>query len=60
MPEKLLNLAEGPVVLSWPDGISPASYQEVQSWVARLLREIERQVRPPPIAFEHDDYEGGE
>lgn len=60
MPKEVLNLAEGPVVFGWPDRISPASLQEVQNWLARLLSEIEGQVRHPVIGFEHDDYEGGE
>ncbi len=47
MPEKVLNLAEGPVVVSWPDRLSPASRRELESWVAQLLGDIERQAPPP-------------
>jgi hypothetical protein len=60
MPEKVLNLAEGPVVVSWPDRLSPASRRELESWVAQLLGDIERQAPPPSGALKHDDYEGGE
>lgn len=60
MPEKVLHLAEGLVVVNWPDRLSPASYQELESWVTQSLGEIEVHANPPPGVFDHDDYEGGE
>lgn len=41
--EDVFTLDEGPVVLQWPDRISPTSAQDLEDWLALIIRKAKRQ-----------------
>jgi hypothetical protein len=45
--EDVFSLKEGNVVLQWPDGLSPESYQDLEDWTQIVLRKIKRGVQNP-------------
>jgi hypothetical protein len=42
MLQEIFNLDEGPVTLSFPSGLSPASFQDLQSYLQLFLRKTQR------------------
>ncbi len=40
--QEIFNLDEGPVTLSFPSGLSPASFQDLQSYLQLFLRKAQR------------------
>lgn len=44
MKEDTFNLDEGEVVLQWPEQLSQASYEDLESWMNLQLRKIKRRV----------------
>lgn len=41
-----LRLAEGLVEITYPENISPESYQDLEDWLTIVLRQIKRKARP--------------
>jgi hypothetical protein len=44
MRQEVFTLTEGDVTISWPESISPESFEDFNDWVAILLRKVKRSV----------------
>jgi hypothetical protein len=52
--EDVFSLDEGPVVLTWPDRISPDSARDLEDWLALIGRNIKRATVAQQQAAEDD------
>lgn len=55
MKEDVFTLAEGDVVLQWPERLSMESFADLESWVGIMLRKIKRNVESAAGAQERFD-----
>lgn len=42
MKQEVFTLAEGNVIISWPEHISPESFEDFNDWISILLRKVKR------------------
>jgi len=47
MNQDVFTLSEGDVVLQWPAGLSPESFEDFKDWLRLIERKVGRAVRSP-------------
>ena len=52
MKEDVFALAEGDVVLQWPESLSQESFKDLKAWADIVLRKIEREISVEKLLHE--------